>query len=79
MRQLRQEEEALLHSTIAAMDKVWQELLDCRARQGHARTDVAFSVVQLPNEDTTPNQQVTPGNELVGCLSSCWVMLNVQP
>lgn len=49
MRQLREEEEALLLAAVQAMAELWAQLQEVRRVQcGRHLTDVAFSVVQLP-------------------------------
>jgi hypothetical protein len=57
-RQLRDEEDALLASTVAAMGRVWARLGAARARQRVALTDVCMAVVKQPVADDTPVQQV---------------------
>lgn len=49
MRQLREEEDALLLAAVQAMAELWAQLQEVRRLQGGRHlTDVAFSVVQLP-------------------------------
>lgn len=49
VRQLREEEDALLLAAVQAMAALWQQLLEVRRLQGGRHlTDLAFSVVQLP-------------------------------
>lgn len=49
MRQLREEEDALLLAAVQGMAGLWQQLQEVRRLQGGRHlTDVAFSVVQLP-------------------------------
>lgn len=62
VRQLRDEEDALLLASVHAMSGLWQQLQDVRRLQGGRQlTDVAFSVIQLPedNPDETPLQPVS--------------------
>eukprot|EP00775_Hariotina_reticulata_P004277 gene4277-4531_t len=57
VRQLKEEEEALLLGMTAAMAELWKQLVEVRERQGGLRlTDVGYSVVQLPQEDCIPLQ-----------------------
>jgi hypothetical protein len=58
VRQLREEEDQLLLATLNAMGRVWAELLAARAASGRALTNIQFSVVQLPDQDDVPLQQV---------------------
>lgn len=59
LRQLKEEEESALLSALEAMAGLWQQLVDVRSRQGGLRlTDVGFSIMQLPQEETTPLQAV---------------------
>jgi hypothetical protein len=49
VRQLREEEDALLLAAVQAMAELWVQLQEVRRLQGGRHlTDVAFSVVQLP-------------------------------
>lgn len=61
VRQLREEEDALLLAAVHAMAGLWQRLQDVRQLQGGRLTDVVFSVVQLPpgEGDETPLQAVS--------------------
>eukprot|EP00878_Enallax_costatus_P041446 GHUV01048227.1.p1 GENE.GHUV01048227.1~~GHUV01048227.1.p1 ORF type:complete len:323 (+),score=114.29 GHUV01048227.1:813-1781(+) len=60
VRQLREEEEAHLLAAVDAMSHLWKQLCDVRDQQGGTRlTDLGFSVVQLPREDSTPTQAVS--------------------
>ncbi|KAI8465651.1 MAG: hypothetical protein J3K34DRAFT_487137 [Monoraphidium minutum] len=56
-RQLLQEERGLLTATVDAMGRVWGQLLEVRARQGCALTDVRMHLVEVPPDDDTPLQQ----------------------
>lgn len=52
VRQLHEEEEALLLAAVQGMGDLWRKLQDVRQLQGGRQlTDVAFSVVQLPPTD----------------------------
>lgn len=56
-RQLREEEEVLLAATAEAMRRDWARLVEVRAAQGAALTDVHMRLVRAPAADDTPVQQ----------------------
>lgn len=71
VRQLREEEDALLLAAVHAMAGLWQQLQEVRRLQGGRQlTDLAFSVVQLPpaQGDEAPLQVVST---TVACLLGC--------
>lgn len=73
MRQLREEEDALLLAAVQAMAGLWQQLQEVRRLQGGRHlTDVAFSVVQLPpaQGEEAPLQAVSAGRVVPGILVS---------
>jgi hypothetical protein len=75
VRQLREEEDALLLAAVQAMAALWQQLQEVRRLQGGRHlTDLAFSVVQLPPAQgeeapmqavSTHNAHLTPAVRLV--------------
>jgi hypothetical protein len=70
VRQLREEEDALLLTAVQAMAALWLQLQEVRRLQGGRHlTDLAFSVVQLPpaQGEEAPMQAVSSVHTMAQC------------